>query len=130
MTGYPHLEDLPGELQDRISEWDEQNGHLYWSSLGAAPGTKALGHPNWIQPRPLPTCERGHRMQHLITIANDEYGWGDRWVPAEDGDDDPAGAQRHQSPHGLQLQRPRSGAMYLFTSTTCPHRPVNGKTQP
>jgi hypothetical protein len=129
VTEYPHLEDLADELQDQVRGWDEKTGHLYWSSLGAAPGTKALGHPNWIQPRRLPTCERGHRMQHLVTIANDEYGWGDRWVPAGDGDDDPAGAQRRESPHGLQLQRPRLGAMYLFTCTTCPHRPVNGETQ-
>jgi hypothetical protein len=116
---YPHPCDLPGILRDRLQAWDagQEADRPYRRLLSAAPGTKLLGHPNWIQGPRWPICLCGRRMTHLVTIASAEYGDGDRW------DDVPTGS----SPHGIMIGD--VGDMYLFTCTARNHRPLEGDVQ-
>ena len=55
-------------------------------SFSAAPGTKVGGFPLWIQGAAYPSCERGHHMEHLLTVASSEFDGGSwwRWLPAEE----------------------------------------------
>lgn len=127
VTEYPHPYDLPDNLRERMEEWDEETSGLYWSGLSTAPGTKALGHPRWIQGNRWPSCEKAHRMQHLVTIATLEQNAGKRWVPTGDpGEWWESGG----GPHGMTVLPPRpDSAMYIFACTICPDRPVNGESQ-
>jgi hypothetical protein len=116
---YPHLWDLPGSLAKRVQRWDEQAGGRYWNQLSATPGSKAGGHPHWIQDPQWPVCGCGRRMDHLLTIASDEVGPMRRWLPWGDRD--------VFSPHGILLGD--GGSLYLFTCTTCAERPLAGTMQ-
>lgn len=139
VTECPDLDDLPEDLRERVSEWeDEQVGKdengdpfpgPYWTDLSTAPGTKALGWPRWIQgPRP-PDCEGcGQTMTHLATVAsmeseNFDNGAGTRWKAA----DLPAQFPRNFAPHGLMIGD--VGSMYLFTCTRCPNRSLGVNVQ-
>lgn len=120
VTEYPDVHDLPDTLRDRVEAWDaeQDTDRPYQHSLSTAPGTKLLGHPDWIQGPRWPVCVCGRRMTHLVTIASrGDYGWGDRWDPVP----------TESSPHGIELYR--SGAMYLFTCTARNHRPLEGVVQ-
>lgn len=116
---YPHPCDLPGTLRDRLQAWDagQEADCPYRRLLSTAPGTKLLGHPNWIQDPRWPVCLCGRRMTHLVTIASAEYGDGDRW------NDVPTGS----SPHEIMIGD--VGDMYLFTCTARNHRPLEGDVQ-
>lgn len=119
VTEYPHPYDLPDTLRDRLQAWDAEQDidRPYRRLLSTAPGTKLLGHPNWIQGPRWPVCVCGRRMTHLVTIASAEYGDGDRW------NDMPTGS----SPHGIMIGD--VGDMYLFTCTARNHRPLEGDVQ-
>jgi hypothetical protein len=135
---YPHSEqpyfsDLPDALEERVRRWQERHDWLYWAALSTAPGTKVGGWPRWIQSPQWPVCGCGRRMQHLLTIASDEFQPKGRWVPVEDRDDPKITGQRLLmdrdcwAPHGLMLGD--VGSLYLFTCTTCAERPLAGTMQ-
>lgn len=130
---YPHLDDLPDELDERIRQWDERNDGLYWAALSTAPGTKVGGHPRWIQDPQWPQCRCGRRMQHLLTIASDEFRPEERWLPVEDRDDPRITGRRSivdqdcWAPHGIMLGD--VGSLYLFTCSACAPRPLSGTMQ-
>jgi hypothetical protein len=118
VTEYPYPYDLPDALRDRLQGWDagQDIDRPYRRLLSTAPGTKLLGHPNWIQGPRWPVCVCGRRMTHLVTIASAEYGSG-RW------NDVPTGS----SPHGIMIGD--VGDMYLFTCIARSHRPLDGDVQ-
>ena len=131
VTEYPDADDLPGDLRERVREWDQVTDNdaprLYWSSLSTAPGTKLLGHPRWYQGPRWPACECGRRMRHLATISSEELNVGRRWRPYDDGEDPPSASPRNYAPHGILIGD--VGDMYLFTCDACPDRPLRGDTQ-
>lgn len=128
---YPDSEDLPGTLRERVEEWDQREDddapHLYWSSLSTAPGTKALGHPRYVQAPLSPSCGKcGQVMVHLVTIASEEsekIEGENRW----ELDDLPEQFPHNFAPHGIKIGD--VGSMYLFTCTACPDRPLGVYTQ-
>jgi hypothetical protein len=136
---YPEYSDVPEPLRPRVERWDDLTAGLYTQVLSTAPGTKTGGHPQWIQEPEWPTCGCGRRMDHLLTIASDEWDHRMRWIPPEDRDQTFAGEHYEASftgglsivgrevPHGIQLGD--VGSMYLFTCTTCRHRPLDGCVQ-
>lgn len=71
---YPNW-DLPQELrqtlQPRIEELEERFGMEY-TLLACALQNKVGGYPAWNQPPDWPSCERGHRMEHLLSVAPEE----------------------------------------------------------
>lgn len=69
----PDWWELPEELRQRIEAWQQDSGWNYAYHLGASPGTKAGGWPDWIQAQEWPTCPRGHAMDHLLTAASWEH---------------------------------------------------------
>jgi hypothetical protein len=112
---YPDWWELTEELRERIEAWEQGSGWIYASHLGAAPGTRVGGWPEWIQDPEWPTCPRGHAMDHLLTMASWEYdadSWR-TWRPLDlpDGRDDA----------GLMLGD--AGNVYIFTCVTCDDRP-------
>jgi hypothetical protein len=131
---YPHRCSWPAELSEQVQEWDEQHKDLYWAALSVAPGTKVGGYPRWIQHPEWPVCGCGRPMDHLLTIASDEFGTRGRWLPLEDRQDPKITSQRRSivdrdawAPHGLMLCD--VGSMYLFTCTACAERPLAGTVQ-
>lgn len=87
-------------------------------------------------------CDCGRRMTHLLTIGRDEFGNRMRWIPVEDRDEASFAEERYEAsftqarpaisrdtlaPHGISLGD--IGSMYLFTCTTCGHRPLDGRMQ-
>ncbi|MGJ5829784.1 DUF1963 domain-containing protein [Streptomyces ossamyceticus] len=71
---YPNW-DLPQELgqilQPRIEELEERFGMEY-TRFACALQNKVGGYPAWNQPPDWPVCERGHRMEHLLSITPEE----------------------------------------------------------
>jgi hypothetical protein len=131
---YPHLCIWPAELAVRIQQWDEQHDGLYWSALSVAPGTKVGGHPRWIQAPEWPVCGCGRPMDHLLTIASDEFGPQGRWLPQEDHGDPTITSGKRSivdrdawAPHGLMLGD--VGSLYLFACPACAERPLAGTMQ-
>jgi hypothetical protein len=59
---------------------------VYQTLLGAAPGTKLLGHPEWIQDPEFPKCSCGCLMEYLLTVASWEWDGASciRWKPEGD----------------------------------------------
>ena len=128
---YP-ADEVLGPLAEVIARIEQDTGWAYESELATATGTKALGHPDWIQSPDWPVCGCGAEMEHLLTVASWEFSRGDekRWIatedrPAMDGwgfdadDDHPWFALRN--PAGLMLGD--VGNVYLFVCTRCPERP-------
>lgn len=70
---YPNW-DMPREvrqkIQPRIEEIEARYGCYYveWCALQ----TKVGGYPAWTQPPDWPSCERGHRMEHLLSVTGEE----------------------------------------------------------
>jgi hypothetical protein len=134
---YPGHSDLPEPLRSQVQRWDDLTAGLYAEVLSVAPGTKTGGYPRWIQEADWPACGCGRRMDHLLTIASDEWGNRMRWIPLEDRDHAFAGEHYEASftrglsldevPHGVKLGD--IGSMYLFTCTACPRGPLDGSVQ-
>ncbi len=117
---YPHPDDLPDGLAERVNRWGEEGGGRYWAELSTAPGTKVGGHPRWIQDPEWPLCGCGRRMDHLLTIASGEFGSQGRWTRLMDRD--------AWAPHGIALGG-GGGSLYLFACTVCVGRPLGGVLQ-
>jgi hypothetical protein len=83
---YPSTFDLTPEEYDQAAEWRGVEGLSYSPNLGAAPGCKALGWPNWYEDPKFPLCERGHTTAYFLTIASWEYDSESArtWLPRED----------------------------------------------
>ena len=106
VTECPHPYDLPDTLRDRLQAWDawQDIDRPYLRLLSTTPGTKLLGHSNWIQGPRWPVCVCGRRMTHLVTIASAEYGDGDCW------NDVPTGSSPHRIMIGDDRRNPDSRA--------------------
>ncbi|WP_198679310.1 hypothetical protein [Thermomonospora amylolytica] len=134
VTEYPAWE-LPEEVTEKIRAWQESrqrnpDGWEYDYHLAVAPGTKVGGWISWIQAPETVTCDQGHQMHHLLTIASWEHepGSAQRWTPLQERhllgpDFDP----NRLSPTGLLIGD--AGSIYLFTCLQCPDRPVAGVSQ-
>jgi hypothetical protein len=72
-------------------------------------------------------------MDHLLTVASDEFGTQGRWLPWEDREDPKITSERSigdrdaWAPHGLMLGD--VGSLYLFTCPVCAERPLAGTMQ-
>lgn len=138
VTEYPDSNDLPGELRHRIRQWEEEARHdwRYQYHLSTAPGTKVGGWVSWIQDSIWLTCEAGHELEHLLTIASwesDGASWK-TWTPVEDrrrigwhpsnvnGRPVQIALVPDQDPADIMIGD--AGALYVFTCTRCDHRPV------
>jgi hypothetical protein len=104
---------------------------LYQYHLSVAPGTKALGHVRWIQDPDVPRCACGAAMQHLVTIDSAEFdGAWHRWMSLDErhvwtGDY----KQRKAIQMAAGLMLGDMGAIFVFTCTTCPSRPIATRHQ-
>ncbi|MFB6676191.1 DUF1963 domain-containing protein [Streptomyces sp. NPDC056390] len=71
---YPNW-DLPQELQQtlqpRIDELEERFGMEY-TQLACALQNKVGGYPAWNQSPDWPACQRGHHMEHLLSVTPEE----------------------------------------------------------
>ena len=127
VSEYPNISDLPDGLRESIhaSEGSAVFGPRYEYLLSSAPGTKVGGHPNWFQEPEWPSCDAGHRMDHLLTIDDTEFDGGTwpRWLPIEEehvwqGPTDER--LRVQTPTALHLM----GSLYIFICRACDHLPI------
>ncbi|WP_405483926.1 DUF1963 domain-containing protein [Streptomyces sp. NBC_00009] len=71
---YPNW-DLPQKLQQtlqpRIDELEERFGMEY-TRLACALQNKVGGYPAWNQSPDWPACQRGHHMEHLLSVTPEE----------------------------------------------------------
>jgi hypothetical protein len=114
-----HVEDYPNlwELDEKDRAAVESHEFDYEDVLGPAPGSKVGGWVAWDQEPEAPTCDVGHDMTHLATIATVE-SWSDSWTADDDVSRQTAG-----------LMIGDCGGYFLFTCTQCPDRPVAAVTQ-
>lgn len=85
VTEFPHWDDLPSAgLRARIEEWEKDKDWTYYEHLSVAPGSKVGGWIGWVQSPCWPECGRGHRMDHLMTVASAEGGGWETWMPLEE----------------------------------------------
>ncbi|RVU20968.1 hypothetical protein EOT10_25920 [Streptomyces antnestii] len=71
---YPNWDLPPGlrqTLQPRIEEL-ERHFDLEYTRFAGALQSKVGVYPAWNQPPDWPDCERGHRMEHLLSITAEE----------------------------------------------------------
>ena len=115
---YPAWWELTDDLRQRIEAWEQGSGWTYASHLGAAPGTKAGGWPQWVQDPEWPTCPRGHAMDHLLTVASWEYDAESRrtWLP-------PGQPEGHEGMDDIGVTLGDAGDVYVFTCVACDDRP-------
>ncbi|MBA9003079.1 DUF1963 domain-containing protein [Thermomonospora cellulosilytica] len=135
VTEFPHYSDLDPELARRITAWEEQieRRWRYHYHLSVAPGTKVGGWVHWIQDPIWLTCECGHALEHLLTIASGEsdgQSWK-TWTPAEEhpGMDANGRPRRRLDRRPADLMIGDVGDVYLFTCPQCEHRPITTLTQ-
>jgi hypothetical protein len=142
---YPSVYDLPPELREQISEWEDQNlgpdgmhACEYESELSAAMGTKIGGYIDWIQDPCQPACQCGRPMEHLLTVASWEWDGiiHPRWTPIEEQEifvslpvssdrwDDEGNSIRRalRNPTGIMLGD--AGQMQLFVCRHCGEWPI------
>jgi hypothetical protein len=104
---------------------------LYQYHFSVAPGTKVRGYPHWIQDPEVPTCSRGHPMEHLLTVASAEFdGAYQRWMPTEERvvwHEDVDRRFAVQCAAGLMIGD--MGSLYLFDCRRCEERPVKALAQ-
>jgi hypothetical protein len=99
---------------------------LYQYHLSVAPGTKALGYVSWIQDPDVPRCSCGATMQHLVTIDSAEFdGAWHRWMSLDErhvwtGDY----RKRWPVQCAADIMLGDMGAVFVFTCTACPSRPI------
>ncbi|MFF8956209.1 hypothetical protein [Streptomyces sp. NPDC014894] len=91
---YPNW-DRPEALRPRIAAAEEEFGFFY-TELACVLESKAGGYPAWTQPPDWPSCDRGHRMEHLLSVTGDEH------VDMDMGD---------------------GGGVYVFLCRECPELP-------
>lgn len=143
-----------GETVDRLEDWIGSNyaslaagGEVwpspdgrggipaeasYQNSFSAAPGTKVGGFPLWIQGAAYPSCEQGHRMGHLLTVASGEFDGGSwwRWLPAEERAvwAGPTRA-RLEVQAAADLMIGDGGSLYVFVCRLCDTLPIKASSQ-
>jgi hypothetical protein len=129
VTEYPAASELTHEarqsIHDEIQRRIPGEPYAYERLLSCASGTKAVGHPDWIQDPEIPTCGCGSDMEYMLTIAS--YEWSvntvDRWCPIEDRvgwDVAMAGhgeGETGQTAAGLYIGD--CGSVYLFVCRAC-----------
>jgi hypothetical protein len=135
---YPDLFALGWKLQEELderaaliavdpalaAEYDNQGSAVYQFLLGAAPGCKLGGHPDWVQgPQRVSCAACGDPMQHLLTMASVEWDGAScrRWKPIEDGAATTAEGPREDA--GLTLGD--NGDIYVFSCRK--HDPWRGQ---
>lgn len=122
----------------RIDPGDCENLlHLYWRDLSVAHGTKLLGYVGWSQSPAECRCDRGHAMEHLLTIASAEWdGSNARWWRTAEEQElydelqaarDWKVAQALHGPTGLMLGDQMSE--YVFICRQCEDWPVKATIQ-
>lgn len=132
----PDPDELSPQTVERINSWivehidsllvddrvyDNLLDHAYEYVFSNAPGTKVGGFPQWLQWPEYPMCAQGHTMEHLLTVADEDFGPGWHWMPQE---------ERHLwgGPHqfevlfapGLLL----AGNLYVFICRDCDGWPM------
>ncbi|WP_155129129.1 hypothetical protein [[Actinomadura] parvosata] len=124
---YPSLEELPEQLQQPLSEWDDEADFAYSDLLSVATGCKIGGWVSWgLTDMYKLACEVcGAETELLLKFASSE--WEDdgeqRWRPLEERRilrGTPEYAQIHE-PTTLQLGRDAS--LYIFV---CPQSADHG----
>jgi hypothetical protein len=113
ITEYPHRDELPPDLWERIWFWEAQTRADYFDDLSLAPGCKVGGHVPWSLTAPVPVvcAECGSKVRPLLTIEDSE--WDNEvpsWRPIEESDDelpdaiDPASSTQLFISRGYSLQ--------------------------
>lgn len=126
----PSIWDLSVDLRDRIAAYDAARSaggepvYQYLSSV--APGTKVGGHVSWIQDPSVPTCDRGHGMEHLLTIASVEFDGGSwpRWCAIEDDVWGGPYEARMAVQGAANIMLGDMGSQYVFVCKECPDYPI------
>lgn len=110
---YQYGDLLPGDLGQRIGEWEQQSGLSYQYDLSIADGWKAGGWASWSLTDPYPvTCDDcGRDMELLLTVASSEWDGEGSWRPIEEDRDGPSAHEPTRVSMG------RGYRMYVFT---CP----------
>ncbi|MBB4790071.1 DUF1963 domain-containing protein [Streptomyces nodosus] len=127
VTEYPSRDlsrDTHDALHARFEELKATTGLYYSYHLAEAPGIKLGGYPGWTQEPCWPDCEAcGDRMEHLLTVASEEFdgeSWR-TWLPVEDRTDS-GWTEAADNPAGLCLGD--VGGVYIFECRTCLDRPI------
>ena len=122
--------------EDQVYEPADPNdilGHAnYWNAFSTAPGTKVGGFPEWIQDPEYPTCDGGHRMEHLLTVASAEFDGGTwwRWLPQEERSVGAAPFQvRRPVQMAADLMLGDMGNLYVFVCRACDALPTQAAFQ-
>lgn len=134
VTEYPSAFDLNAKLERRINKWkrtpkiadedDEPIDYYHWE-CSVCPSTKIGGYLYYIQGKHKPpTCACGRGMDHLLTVALDEWSGctEQRWRPIEEGG--PTG----RSPGNTPFDNGRL-TFYLYVCRTCPDFPTRARTE-
>jgi hypothetical protein len=128
VTEYPGSVDLPEDLYPDLDAWMATQGlrpELYGAVAANAPGTKVGGWPRWVSRVATMECDRGHPMEVMVTVADDEWDGRSRhgWQPVEE-----QGSDEGRNAAGLAVGD--TGRVFVFTCTRCDDRPMKGVTQP
>lgn len=148
----PDASELDPTTIERIDRWIAENvdrmeahGHVwplpdgvhpstvanYSCSFSTAPGTKVGGFPQWWQDPEYPSCGQDHLMEHLLTVACDEFDGGTwwRWLPSEERDlwAGPTGSRL--AVQGGAFPFPGDGSVYVFICTRCDEFPTTAVFQ-
>jgi hypothetical protein len=144
VTEFPPVDDLPDEivakiqatdLQDLLTEGMDDVRDLYNWEFSVCPSNKVGGYVAWEQAPEVPVCACGRRMEHLLTVTDDEFGTGtdERWCPKEDrhvwGMTRARRVQKRvaiSNPAGLHAL---SGSLFLFICRDCEGWPIQSVYQ-
>jgi len=129
VTEYPSPYDLTDEALAPIYAWERAADAqaVYQYELSVADGTKVGGHVGWIQEPQIPSCPKGHSMEHLLTVASAEFHGGSwpRWLAVEDD-----GAWQAPYPDRWSVQNAAGlmlgdmGSLYVFICRACEDLPI------
>ena len=123
---FPSGWELDAQLRGRINEQVEVFHASYDRDLGAAPGAKIGGWPQWFREPAYPRCALGHQMHHLASLTSAEAaGTAGSWSAVRDAVPEPAqwGHADPSNPTGLIIQS--YGNLSVFCCTLCPDRPTS-----
>ncbi|MBA8957435.1 DUF1963 domain-containing protein [Actinomadura namibiensis] len=115
---YPHPEDLPEQLRERLYAWGRTGRWSYFYHLSVAPGTKVGGWIRFAQDPLWQRCYQGHLTDHLLTIATSESEGGSHqtWDPVEEPERRPGAVT------GLRVGD--AGSLFVAICHECWGRPV------
>jgi hypothetical protein len=136
VTEYPPWDELAEETQQKLDRGLRGRelpagitsvSGFYSACLSVCPGTKAGGYVRWLQGPEAPACKCGREMDHLLTIASDEFDGASyhRWMPVEDG---PLWDGTARATYGWAdapgLQFGDLGKVYFFVCRHCEGWPI------